>query len=83
MTQLKNGKTYDLEERTALFAERIIEFLRNVKNDDINRNIIIQLSKSAHLLGQITTKRMHRARRKISEIRFLYLRKRPMKQNIG
>ncbi|MDH7476087.1 MAG: four helix bundle protein [Microgenomates group bacterium] len=48
MNQLpKNHKAYDLEERTARFAEEIIEFIKTIKKDCINQNIIVQLVKSA------------------------------------
>ena len=52
MNQLKNGsKAYDLEERTAVFAENIIEFVKNIKRDDVNKNIIIQLTKATTSIG--------------------------------
>ena len=47
---MKN-KEYDLEERTAKFSEHMIEFVRNIKRDDINRNIIIQLARAATSVG--------------------------------
>ena len=42
---------YDLEERTAKFSENLIEFVQAVKRDDINRNIILQLLRSATSIG--------------------------------
>ena len=45
------NKEYDLEERTAKFAEDIIEFLKTINRDDINRNIIIQLIRSSTSIG--------------------------------
>jgi hypothetical protein len=33
-------KTYDLEERTARFGEDIIEFLKGLEKDEINRPLI-------------------------------------------
>ena len=50
MTQLSNNK-YDLEERTAKFAEEIIDFLRTIKQDAVNRRIIDQLVGAAGSTG--------------------------------
>lgn len=46
MTQFSNQEQkpgYDLEERTARFAEVIIDFVRTIKQDAVNRRIIDQL----------------------------------------
>ncbi len=53
MEQFSNNKNreYDLEERTAKFGEDIIEFVRNIKRDDINRNIIVQLARAVTSIG--------------------------------
>jgi len=51
MDQLLNNKEYDLEERTAKFSEDLIEFVKTIKRDDINRNIIIQLVRAATSIG--------------------------------
>jgi len=52
MNEFKNkSKEYDLEERTAIFAENIIEFAKNIKRDDINKNIIIQLTRATTSIG--------------------------------
>ena len=53
MTQFSNNKNreYDLEERTAKFSENIIEFIKTIKRDDINRNIIIQLVRAVTSVG--------------------------------
>ena len=45
------NKEYDLEERTAKFAENVIDFIRTIKRDDINRNIIVQLVRAATSIG--------------------------------
>lgn len=42
---------YDLEERTALFAEEIIVFARQIKRNPINEPIIIQFVKSGTSVG--------------------------------
>lgn len=53
MSQFLNSKTkeYDLEERTAKFAEDIIEFVKIIKRDDVNRNIIVQLTRAVTSIG--------------------------------
>lgn len=48
---INKNKEYDLEERTAKFAENIIEFVKIIKRDDVNRNIIIQLTKATTSIG--------------------------------
>lgn len=52
MEQFSNkNKEYDLEERTARFSENIIGLVRNIKKDNINQNIIIQLARAATSIG--------------------------------
>jgi len=53
MTQFSSDKNkeYDLEERTAKFAENMIELIRTIKRDDINRNIISQLARAMTSIG--------------------------------
>ena len=49
MNQLQNN--YDLEERTAVFGESIIEFCRGVGQDIITKPIINQLVRSGTSIG--------------------------------
>lgn len=42
---------YDLEDRTKLFSKNIIELLRKIKKDEINRSLISQLIRSATSIG--------------------------------
>lgn len=42
---------YDLEERTAKFGEAVIEFVKNLDKNDINRVLIGQLIRSATSVG--------------------------------
>ena len=42
---------YDLEERTATFGENIIEFVKKIKKDEINRSLISQVVRSATSIG--------------------------------
>jgi len=51
MNQTQNNKEYNLEERTAKFSEDIIDFIRTIKRDEINKNIIIQLVRAATSIG--------------------------------
>jgi len=44
-------KIYDLEERTAKFAEDIVIVLKKIKSDQVNRSIISQLIRSAGSVG--------------------------------
>ncbi len=46
----QNNK-FDLEERTAIFAERIIDLVKTIPKNDVNSIIIIQLVKSATSVG--------------------------------
>ena len=51
MTQVTNGKTYDLEERTANFGEEIIVLCKAIKQDVITRPLIQQLVRSGTSVG--------------------------------
>ncbi|MEK7140048.1 MAG: four helix bundle protein [Patescibacteria group bacterium] len=42
---------YDLEDRTARFGERVIDFVRNLPRNDINRPLISQIVRSATSIG--------------------------------
>ena len=44
-------KRYDLEERTAVFGERIIDFVKTLPNNVINRELIRQLVKAGTSVG--------------------------------
>ena len=46
-----NKKKYDLEERTAKFAEAIIELMRKILHDLVNQRLIPQLIGSGGSLG--------------------------------
>src|SRR3989338_5167775 len=48
---IKQRPKYDLEERTARFAEEIIDFVRTIKQDVVNRRIIDQLVGSSGSIG--------------------------------
>jgi four helix bundle protein len=45
------NRVYDLEERTAVFGENIIDFCKSIKKDIINSSIITQLIRSGTSIG--------------------------------
>jgi four helix bundle protein len=52
MVQLSNKTNkYDLEERTARFGERVIDFVKTIKETAVNKRIITQLVGAAGSVG--------------------------------
>ena len=51
MAENKNSKIYDLENRTAIFSDDIISFVRSLKRDIINTPLISQLVRAATSIG--------------------------------
>lgn len=51
MTNVKNERKYDLEERTAKFGEEIIKFCRKIPRGPITDPLITQLVKAATSVG--------------------------------
>jgi len=51
MTQSSNKNKYDLEERTAKFGEKVIDFCMAMKQDSITKPLINQLVRSATSIG--------------------------------
>jgi four helix bundle protein len=49
--QSSNGKVYDLEERTGRFGEVIIEFVKTLERNEINRPLIGQLVEAGTSVG--------------------------------
>lgn len=47
----KTGKVYDLEERTAVFSEKVIELCKSMKKDIVSTPIISQLVRAATSIG--------------------------------
>lgn len=43
--------TYDLEERTARFGECVIDFVRSLSKNDVNRTLSSQIIRSATSIG--------------------------------
>jgi four helix bundle protein len=50
-SQASNSKQYDLEERTAKFAEAVIELMKKLSQDSINKRMIEQIVASAGSIG--------------------------------
>lgn len=46
-----NDKKYNLEERTAIFAEQVIDFIKTIAINDLNKSIINQLIRSTTSIG--------------------------------
>ncbi len=43
---MSNNNKYDLEERTAVFGERIIDFVKTLPRNTVNNELIKQIIKS-------------------------------------
>jgi four helix bundle protein len=50
-SQEQNSKKYDLEERTARFAEAVIDLMKKLPDDSINKRMIIQCVASSGSIG--------------------------------
>ena len=48
---INNKKVYDLEERTARFGENVIEFVKSLQMNEINRPLVNQIVRSATSIG--------------------------------
>src|SRR3989344_3304487 len=51
MNEKSNSKQYDLEERTAVFGEDVIELAKKIKYTEINKPLINQIVKSGTSTG--------------------------------
>ena len=49
--QISIEKKYDLEERTAVFGEKVIDFVKTLPNNVIKREVIRQLVKAGTSVG--------------------------------
>ena len=50
-TQSSNKRVYDLEERTAKFGENILEFVKTLERNEINRPLLSQIVRSGTSIG--------------------------------
>ena len=48
---MSNEKVYDLEERTAVFGENIIDFVKTLPLNIVNKSLISQVARSATSIG--------------------------------
>jgi len=46
-----SGRTYDLEERTAVFGETIIELAKMVRRDEVTRSLVDQMVRAGTSIG--------------------------------
>lgn len=76
-------KKYDLEERTARFGERIIEFAQSLPVISLIIGLLGKLSILEQVLVRTTWKLMLLNRRKTSGTKSVFARKNQKKQNIG
>jgi len=51
MTQIKKDKKYDLVERTAIYGESVIDFLKTLEKNEITRPLINQSIRSTTSIG--------------------------------
>jgi len=51
MTYIKNSKQFDLEERTAVFAEKVIDFAKKLPETSVTKILIVQFVKSGTSVG--------------------------------
>ncbi len=51
MTKIQNDKKFDLEERTAIFGENIIELAKVLPHNNINKVLVSQIVRSATSVG--------------------------------
>jgi len=47
----QSGRTYDLEERTARFAEEVVRFCRSIPDNPVTRPLISQLVRAGASIG--------------------------------
>ncbi len=83
MTKSLSNQEYDLEERTARFSEDIIDFVKTIKINIINRNIIDQLIRAATSIGANYCEANASSSKQDLEIKFTFVKKKRMKLNTG
>lgn len=84
MTEFLNeNNKYDLEERTGKFGESIIRFCQSVRQDVITRPIINQPVRSGTSIGANYMEANGASSKKILKTRFIFVKKKRRKLNIG
>jgi four helix bundle protein len=80
----EDKKVYDLEERTALFGENIIDFVKTLPINPINSELISQIVKSGTSIGaNYMEVDAAESKKKISSIKLPFAKKKQKKQSIG
>ena len=74
---------YDLEKRTLAFSKDIINLLKAIKPNYLNRNIISQLIRSSTSVGANYREANGASSKKISGMKYIFAEKKYKKQNIG
>jgi four helix bundle protein len=82
MTNNKNNK-YDLEERTAKFAEAITQFAKKIPENSITKPLITQLVKSGTSIGANYCEADDAESKKDFKHKIGICKKKPEKQSIG
>jgi len=82
MTQLPNGKNYDLEERTVKFGEDVIKFCKGMPRNELTRRIIDQLVGCATSVGQTIVKLIMPKVPETLNIRLDYVKRNPERLSI-
>ena len=78
-----NGKSYDLEERTARFGENVIVFCRSIKQDTISKPLISQIVRSGTSIGANYMEANVASSKKDFRNKIYICKKNPKKQSIG
>lgn len=79
----KSSNKFDLEERTSIFGENIIDLCKLAPKTEVTRPIIIHLLNREQVLGPIIARQMEHLVRKISRTRSLSVKRKQKKQSIG
>ncbi len=77
------SKVFNLEERTAQFAEKVIELVKKIPQNSINRSIIEQLVRSTGSIGANYCEANEAESKKISNIKSESVKRKPKKASIG
>jgi four helix bundle protein len=80
---MTGDKIYDLEERTAVFGENIIDFVKALPKNVINNELISQVVRSGTSTGANYTEADGAESKKDFRHKLLFVRKNQKKRNIG
>lgn len=80
---MAEGNKFDLEERTAKFAENIIDLVRKIKVDSVNCRIIEQIVGSGGSVGANYCEATEAESKKILFIKLVFVKKKLKKLDCG